>query len=205
MNVYRSEDEQVEQLKKIVKTYGLPIIVGVIIALCIGYGWRYWQQQKIASAQAASTLYERLLNAYEQHDVKSVEAMAAELQQSYTRTPYASLSALLQARSAVDQKNYSSAQTHLQFAFDHTSSKALQQVITIRLARLDIEQHNPQAALTLLQDVKDDSYAGLIHATQGEAYAALHQTDKAHAAYQQAKAELPNNAVIKMKANESGW
>jgi len=55
MYVPESEDEQLEQLKGWLRDYGPSFIIGVVLALAIGFGWGYWQKRQLRISQSASS------------------------------------------------------------------------------------------------------------------------------------------------------
>jgi predicted negative regulator of RcsB-dependent stress response len=191
MNVYRTEDEQVEQLKRILKSYGPAVIIGIILALLINYGWQYYERKHTETREAAATEYQALLNADTQGDVKAVKRAADTLMQQFPTTPYAGLAAMVDAKLAVDAHDIPAASRALTWVTTHSKDSTLTTIASIRLARIDIASNHAEAALSRLASLHDTPYDGLIEETRGDAYAALHKTTQALTAYQAAIAALP--------------
>jgi len=61
MEIYNSEEQQVEAIKRFWKENGTAIIAGVVLGLGGLYGWRYFQDQQLESTMAASSAYTKLL------------------------------------------------------------------------------------------------------------------------------------------------
>src|SRR5579871_4833416 len=99
MNVYMNEQEQIQIIKDWWKKYGLSVIIGVILALAISWGWRYWQQHQQQTAEQASALFEQMLVLSTNH--QPFAAAADQLIKNYPRTPYAALANLTLADQAV--------------------------------------------------------------------------------------------------------
>ena len=61
MDVYNTEEEQVEAIKKWWNENGKSIIAGIIIGVIAIFGWRSYENHTAMQAKAASILYEQLL------------------------------------------------------------------------------------------------------------------------------------------------
>ena len=61
MDVYKTEEEQVEAIKKWWSENGKSIIAGIIIGIAAIFGWRGYENHTAMQAKAASMLYEQLL------------------------------------------------------------------------------------------------------------------------------------------------
>jgi predicted negative regulator of RcsB-dependent stress response len=60
---YRTEEEQLEALKRWWQENGRGIVLGVVLALGLGFGWQAWQTNQQTAAENASILYQQLLQA----------------------------------------------------------------------------------------------------------------------------------------------
>ncbi len=201
MDVYSTEQEQIALLKKWLKTYAPPVILGIIIAIGLGFGWNRWHSAKIQSTEAASVVYVNMIGATLDHLDSEAALMANSLIEKYSNTPYAQFASLLLAKQAAENGAYDEAAKRLNWVIDKTSTSSIKQLAKIRLARVDIAKQNPQAALDLLNTIDDQAYVGMIDETRGDAYLALKQTANAKAAYEAAQNALPPSAgtLIQMK------
>ncbi len=188
---YLTEEEQVERIRKFWKEYGLAIVAGIIIAIIVVLGWRYYKGHEARRSQAASLIYTTMINGTLGGQIDSATAAANSLKKDYASSPYASMAALWLAKQAVAKHQYDQASTQLQWTLDHAKMSSLRQTARLRLAQIRLQQANPEAALQLLTKVDDSAYLGMIDEIRGDAYLQLKQTAKANAAYQQALKELP--------------
>ena len=197
MSDYLTEQEQIEILKNWIKQYSLVILGGVLLAVIIISGWRYWQdrQQKILSH--ASAVYDEMLTMRAQNDKAATLIQANKLFAHYSRTTYGPMAALMLARDAVTKKEYDAAKTQLQWVIDHSRVAALRQVARLRLARVLIATNKPEDGLHVLDTVEDKTYNGLIDEVKGDAYFAMKNTKMARQSYQQALEQLPNAEVVR--------
>ncbi len=200
---YLTEEEQVQQLKNWIKQYGFSILAGILIALVITYGWRYWQSYQIRILSHATLIYDEMLTLRAQNNTERAGVQAEKLKSHYAKTPYATMAALMLAREAVLKKNYSEASTQLNWVLDHSKDSSLREIARIRLARIMITEKKPDDALYLLKKLDDKQFAGLVDEIRGDAYLALNNIDSAHHAYQLALSEIPNaevsRPILKMK------
>lgn len=197
VDVYASEAEQVEQLKRIWKDYGIAIVVGVALALLIGFGWRYYQYRHERTLEHASMRYEQLITNVVNNNTAAVENQANRLMNRYPHTPYASFAALLLARQDVYLANLSDAEDKLRWVMKHGTSLALRDMSKVRLARVLIAENKPQNALDLLNGKISTAYVAAAWEVQGDALLALEKPAEAKAAYKNALANFPGYDVIR--------
>lgn len=186
VTAYTSESEQIEHVKKIAREYGAPVILGVILALVIGFGWRAWQERQERILEHASMRYEQLITNVVNGNTDAVQGQAMRLMKRYPHTPYAQLAALQLARQDVYENKLSDAEQQLRWVMKHGNNPALRQVARIRVARVLIAENQAQEALNLLDKVDDKAYDAAIWVVKGDAYKALGNTAQAQAAYQNA-------------------
>ena len=62
VDVYITEQEQIALLKKWLKTYGPHVILGIIIALGLGLGWRYCHSYTLQKTDTASVMYVNMMD-----------------------------------------------------------------------------------------------------------------------------------------------
>ena len=92
------EQEQVEELKAWWKQHG-GMITAVVVAAAVGFiGWQGWRWYQTNQAAHASGLYETVTKAVQANDAKALRDAAGTLVESYPRTLYASMGALVAAR-----------------------------------------------------------------------------------------------------------
>jgi predicted negative regulator of RcsB-dependent stress response len=195
---YMTEQEQIEQLKAWIKQYGLTVIAGIAIALLLVSGWHYWERYQNNILFHASGVYDEMMDARSQANAKSLANTAVQAERlltHYPKTPYAQFAALMLARDAVAKQNFPEALKQLNWVIDHSSNHSLQQIARLRIARIDIAQKQPAAAIEALSVVNDQSFAGLIAEVKGDAYLRMQEATKAKDAYQLALQELPKDEV----------
>lgn len=208
MSTFKTEAEQVDDLKRWIKTYGPSILAGILIAIAIIYGRQFWQSHQTQKAQKASVLYQSALDALDQQQANRFQQQAKALIDQAPNSPYAEYITLLQAKIAVDAHNLPLAQQKLEWAVEHAPDKHLKALAALRLAKVQIAHQQADKALATLDSMKDPAYEGLADIVRGDAYFALGKRDQAKQAYLQAQQSIPNidqlMPTLQMRIDNSG-
>jgi predicted negative regulator of RcsB-dependent stress response len=206
VNSYKSEEEQVEDIKKWLKTYAPPIIIGILIAILATNGWKYWQTYVSQRAANAAAIYAQMINADAAHATTELTQAATILTDKFARTPYAEQARFMLGKQAALKKAYPEAIKQLKLAMKHTKQASLKQVARIRIARIELEQKQAQKALKTLKTVEDKHFLGQINALRGDAWQQSGNPQKARQAYTQAITALgsdsPLSSSLQMKLDQ---
>ncbi|KFC51585.1 MULTISPECIES: tetratricopeptide repeat protein [Halomonadaceae] len=193
----RSEEEQLEVVKRWWKENGTSLIAGAVLAAAGVFGWNAWQNYQEGKAEAASARYQQLINmtagtTLEDDQLSEAQTLIDELTDDYGNTLYAELAQLLEARLAVEQGDLSTAKQALQDVASHSSRRYVQSVAWLRLARIEVAQGNPEAALALLDQPISDALAAQQANVRGDAFFAQNQPEQAREAWQTAQSIAQN-------------
>lgn len=203
MSDYVTEEQQIEALKEWWKEYGLSIIIGLVLAIMVIFGWRFYQRYKTNVAERASIVYTRMTVDVLNSQWEDAITQAKLLRKNFARTPYAKIAALTLAKREVSQNDFSNAVAQLKWVTKHASSAIFLQLARLRLARVYIMQDKIKEALVLLQRMKNSALAGLAAEIQGDVYVKLGKIDKAREMYQLALKKIPSSGqsrpVLQMK------
>jgi predicted negative regulator of RcsB-dependent stress response len=199
VEAYRSEEEQVEALKSWWKENGRSTMIGVVLALGLGFGWQAWQKNQQAAADNASNLYQQMLQsiaAEEELGEGPGRQMAEQLKDQYRGSRYAQFAALHLARLDVNAGKLAQAEAELRWVLGMAGAgDYIHQLAQLRLARVMASQDKASEALAMLEGASSDfaaSYAmarGDILLTQGKEAEAL-------VAYESAVAALETGAPV---------
>ena len=212
MDGYRTDEEQVEQLKKWWNENGKSIIGGIAIGLIAIFGWRGWQDHQVTQGEQASNLYEQMVaNISQEKEIvtnKDIGAIADQLHQDYKSTPYSTFSSLLQAREAVEKDDIESAKSHLQWVLDNTNSDEFRHIARLRLSRLLLIEGDKDAALSLVEKGDSGKFAPSYHELRGDILLQQGNSKAAQDAYTQALATQNsirgNQSIVQMKLDDLG-
>lgn len=197
MTEYLTEQEQIQQLKTWAKQYGPTIVLGIVLALLMSTGWRYWQNYQNKVLMHASSVYDEMLSLRAQNNEDGALVQAKKILAHYRKTPYADMASLLLARDAVLKNDYPEAIKQLTWVIDHSKNHSMQEIARLRIARILISEQKPDEALALLKKINDKNYKGLIDEVRGDAYLIKQDPEAARTAYQLALQELPNAEVTR--------
>jgi predicted negative regulator of RcsB-dependent stress response len=187
VNLYETDEEKVEALKKWWKENGLSVVAGVVIGLGAVFAWRFWVSYQDSRGQAASAAFEQLLASADAGKADAARKQAQAIQAQYKSTAYATLTALVRARVEARAGNTQGAKAALEEAMNGAPDPALAEVAALRLARVLIASGDLAAAQELVdRHGNAGSFAGDFAAVQGDVAAAQGRTAEARKAYQAA-------------------
>ena len=209
MASYANDEEQVEALKRWWQENGSSLLTGIVIVLVVLFGSRQWQGAQLAKAEAASDLYEDVvqLALLDQASALTAESMAQlessydELRNEFEDSIYARYGAMMMATVYANQENYDQAATELNWIIDNPELGFMQKAeeelfltARLRLARVKLAQGLAQEALTIVTEVEPGALAAGFAEVQGDAYLQLGQSEQARSAYERAISLEPDNA-----------
>lgn len=188
---HRTEEEQVAALKQWWNDNGNSLIIGVGLALALVFGWKMYQQNIENTKNAASVLYQQLLEvalepAATEESEASVSFIANKLKAEYENTEYATFSALFLAKNAISKKDLDGAEAELRWILTNNPESSLVPLVKGRLARVLDRQGKQQDALALLDVKAAGTYAALYLEIKGDIYHRAGETDQAKESYLEA-------------------
>lgn len=189
----RTEEEQVEALKRWWKENGLALVAGVAIAAAGVIGWNAWQGYQENQASAASVRYQQLINltggeTLDEERLPEARALVTEIVDEHGNTLYADLARLIDARLAVTQGDSAAAQSSLEAVIDAGRHDYVTGLARLRLARLQVADGDAEAALATLEAGVPEALAAQRAEVRGDAHHALGRDDEAGEAWREALA-----------------
>ena len=191
-----SDVEQMQMVKSWVKEYGYPILFSIVVFMIASFGWRYWQKHKANKLEYANVIYSQMIEAYGQKKNEEFRLFGEKIIKDHSGSIYASLSALMLAKSYVDAEDLKSAEEKLQFVIKKSSSKEIRELALVRMARILIAKKEPQKALDLLVVEDSGFYKAMVYEVRGDAFLKLGKKDEAEKSYLKAQ-ELNKNMKLK--------
>ncbi|MCK2184010.1 YfgM family protein [Halomonas getboli] len=187
----RTEEEQLEAIKRWWKENGTSLIAGVVIAAAGVFGWNAWQDYQAGQAEAASATYQQLLTLSSQDSLddnarQQADHLTQSLIDDHGDSLYTDLARLLDARVAVGAGDIDAAASRLETLIANGDRPYLQGVARLRLARLQLAGDDAEAALATLDGDIPAPLAAQRADIRGDAHLALGDRDAARDAWQQA-------------------
>lgn len=195
MDVYKTEEQQIESLRGWWKENGTSVVLGIILGLGAIFGWRAWQAHRIALAESASSLYQEMIAKAHESNAKAAGDTGSRIIEEYPGTGYAVFAALMLARFSVDSGDLDSAAAHLDWAADHNSDPSLGREIRLRSARVRFAQDRYDDALALLDDGDGGEFAGSYDHLRGDIEFRRGNVEAARSAYERALAGARSRGV----------
>ena len=201
MELYDSEEQQVEAIKDWWKENGKAVIFGAVIGLGGLFGWRYYQDSVVEAREAASEGYTSVISAL---DAKGVDAQS-DIQafiDANKDAEYSVLAAMQLAKAQVQAGELAAALEQLEWAKSATKDAALTPLLTYRAARIKAEQGEFDAALTDLEAMTDESWTGRVAELRGDILLRKGDTDAAYSAYSEAQQAADASQTLQIKLDD---
>lgn len=176
MDAYRTEEEQVEAIKRWWNDNGKGVVAAVVIGVLASVGWQSWQDRQASQAEAASGIYQELLVLSSQEltsdaDTVRLDELAAVLTEDYSGTGYAKLGQLLQASAWVSQGRAEDALASLQgLEANVADDAAMYPIVKLRRARLQASLGDAEQALKALSSLEDSAVAAAAWQAKADIY-----------------------------------
>ncbi len=184
---YLDEREQAEQLKQWFKENWLWLVAGVGLGLGGLYGWQGWNSHLDRKAEEAAVSFGELVDAVEAGDRERATSLTQQLDADFADTAYAGQAQLMMARVEVESGEYDAAATRLQGLAGHQDAE-LATVARLRLARIRLQQEQPEAALEILAKLDAPGAEARVEELRGDASWAQGDAGAAASAYRLAVA-----------------
>lgn len=196
MEIYSSEEQQVEAIKRFWDQYGKAILGGVVLGLAVLYGFRFYQGQQRANAEQASVQFSQLIEQRSDNASEDWLAQAQGFIDGSSKDAYAVMAALLAAKDAVTLKQYDKAEAQLNWVLAQTKEPAVLALTQLRLARLQREQGKLDAALTTLSSAVPKGFIAMQAELKGDVLVQAERLAEAKAAYQLALDNAGQNTQL---------
>jgi len=204
VEIYETEEEQLDAVKRWWKENGQSTIIGLVLGIAVILGWNFWQDHKKAQAEQASALYSQLIQAIGADKKDSAEKLAERIKEQYPKTEYAAYSGLLLAKLKVQQGDIAKAQTILK-DIAAGSNRELSNIAKIRQVRLMLASGQFEQGLQLINDVDpatSSSFSGHYDELVGDLYVALDRLDLARSSYQKALESGYKSPLMQIKMDD---
>ena len=177
------EQEQVAELKAWWNQWGT-IVLAAAVAAALGFsGWTYWKSYQARQSGQASTLYETIARASQAGDAKALRDASGSLVETYPRTHYASMGALVAARYYFDHQDLKNAKLQLQWVIDNGATDDFRDLARLRLGAVLLDEKAFDEALKAAEAPHGAAYDAQFAALKGDILVAKNQPAEAKAAY----------------------
>ena len=211
MDYLKTDEEQGEALKRWLAQNGLGLLVAIAVGVGSVLGYQQWQKHQINQQSDAAGRYQELIELSavkfaEQDtdaDYERLLIVADGLRQSHAGSNYAALGAGIVAAQAVERGDFDLAVSQLTYAEAELELPELKAMVSLRLARLELELGQGDAALSRVRSMSAEFFKGSRSELEGDILVALDKPLEARDAYLKAQTSLTeaglNTAVVDLK------
>lgn len=204
MEIYNSEEEQVEALRRWWQQNGRSVLTALAVVLLAVVGWQTWTGHQRTQAEQASMLYEQMLGALEETPELAAEQGRAIIAQ-FPSSTYADYASLTLARIAVEAEDLEQAAAQLQRVVDNGNQTEVRELARLRLGQVRLAQGQPDDALSLIRGQAAGSLRPAFEELKGDVLLAQGEPDAARNAYGNALAGYDSPAkqqIVQMKLDD---
>jgi predicted negative regulator of RcsB-dependent stress response len=169
-------------------------LIAVLVAYAGWNGWQYWQRDK---AQKSAALFGELELAVQAKDIDKAARIVADMEANVPGTALTEQGMLVVAKAMADAGQWDKAKAQLLTAQSRAKDAALKASIALRLAAVEMNAQNWDAALAHLQGNWPTSYVGLIEDRKGDILRAKKESAAAIQAYQASYQALPASSAYR--------
>jgi predicted negative regulator of RcsB-dependent stress response len=186
VELYDSEEDQVQAIKDWWSENGKAVILGGVIGLGGLFGWRYYQDSVIQAKEEASNSYSQVVEKLATQGT-AVSSDVESFIEANKDTEYAVLAALQLAKAQVDAGELESALSQLEWAKANTKDLAIAPIATFRIARIQAQGDDFDKALATLKSLDSKAWTGRVAELKGDILLRQGDKDAAYIAYTEAQ------------------
>jgi predicted negative regulator of RcsB-dependent stress response len=176
--------EQGERVKSWLRENGSAIVMGLVLAFGLMFGFKQWQQWETGKRQQASAEYQVLLGHIEQDNMDAAVPNYEVLKTEYPKSAYTAMASLVMAKARLNAGQADLAATALTHAMQNAQPAPVQVIARGRLARVRLSQGDTAAALALLDGApSDEGFESQFAEIRGDIHLANGATEQAIESY----------------------
>lgn len=205
MELYNSEEEQVEALKRWWEKNGTNFLIGLVLILGGVFAVQSWQGSKNADAEMASHLYQQMMIQLES-DSAAAQTTADRLVAEFGSTAYADPAMMALGTLAVRGDDYAGAAARFRQVMESGSTPEQRQLARYRLVRVLMADGKGGEGLALIEQAPASGFSAALSELKGDILLGEGRRSEARAAYAtalQGLTEVPSRrAIVQMKLDD---
>jgi predicted negative regulator of RcsB-dependent stress response len=177
--------EQGERVKSWLRENGSAIVMGLVLAFGLMFGFKQWQAWETSKRQQASAEYQVILGFIEADNMDAAVPNYEVLKSEYPKSSYTSMASLMMAKARLQAGQMDLAATALSHAMNNAQPAPIKVIARARLARLRLSQGDTDAAVKLLDGAQSEQgFEAQFAEIRGDIHLANGETDLAMQSYQ---------------------
>jgi predicted negative regulator of RcsB-dependent stress response len=185
VEIYQTEEQQVEAIKSYWQQNGNTIIAGIALGFAGFIGFNFYQDSKFEQELAVSDSYQTLIEQSGKDD-KTFTANGEKFISENGTNSYVALTALALAKESATHKDWAQVQKQLVTAIESAPTDGIKAIASLRLARVQVQLEQYSDALVTLNSNLPESFTAAIEEIKGDAYLQQGKNELARSAYQAA-------------------
>ncbi len=194
MSEHLTEEEQLENLKRLWKEYGQGVVIASVVAVAGYLGFNGYQASERAAAEAASAQYQTLVETVAgsiqapltEAQITTAKTQASALKSDAPDNFYGQSAALFLAKLEIESGDLDAAVTELRWVLSQDIDAGIGAIASQRLARVLSAQGEHDAALAELAKPVAKAFKAGVAEVRGDVYLAKGDEQAARAAFQSA-------------------
>ncbi|HGJ5876466.1 MAG TPA: YfgM family protein [Arsenophonus sp.] len=202
MEVYTTENEQIDAIKRFFVNNGKALVIGLVVGVGAIIGWNYWQSHQVNRLQESAQAFEQITSQLKTGSKQVL--LTGERFANETKNIYGVLTNIKLAKIAVEKNDITGAEKALLNALATAQLDDLKDLINIRLARVQLALNKIDQALMTLTQVQDKGWRAIVEDIRGDGLLKKGDIASARAAYskgiESSGAEMMKT-ILKIKIN----
>jgi predicted negative regulator of RcsB-dependent stress response len=202
VEVYTTENEQVDAVRRFFAENGKALAIGVVLGIAALGGWRYWQSHESTAMADSSVAFQQANQAVTDKKAQGVEDLEKFAQSN--KNNYGVFASLQLADHFVEAKDFANAEKQLVAAQSQAKEENLLSLVSLRLARVQSQQKKFDDALKTLDGVKGEGWIALQQDVRGDVLLAKGDAKGAREAFSKGLDSKPSQTLqnmLRMKLN----
>ena len=185
MSELYSTQEQGEQVKNWLRENGSAIVMGLVLAFGLMFGFKQWQAWETSKKEQASAEYRVLTSLIEANNMDAAVTNYEVLKSDFSKSSYTAMASMMMAKARLEAGQTDLAATALTHAMNNAEPAPVQIIARTRLARLRLSQGDADAAVKLLDGAPSDiGFEAQFAEIRGDIHQANGDTELAIQSYQ---------------------
>jgi len=177
--------EQGEIVKSWLRENGSAIVMGLVLAFGLMFGFKQYQAWETSKRQQASAEYQVMVSFIEADNMDAAVPNYEVLKSEYPNSAYTSMASMMMAKARLAAGQADLAASALRFAMDNAQPAPVQVIARERLARIRLSQGDTQKALDLLDGAPSEvGFEAQFAEIRGDIHLANGETELAIQSYQ---------------------
>ena len=182
MSDYLTDEEQLERVRNWWQANGVSLMVGAVLVIAATFGWRWYQSSVAEANEARAQLYAQ----YAKADEDERQNLISELEAMDDGSAYVVFALLDAAKRSLADGDTDASLARLSKAVSLADAELLADLARMRLAKVQQETDQSDAAMQTLQQIASPGYRSIAQELQGDLHYARGDQAAALAAYQAA-------------------